>query len=131
MTNIRINPIAKKIILKSEFAKKALCVGSDQYYELQEAHNAYPDYSIEVRTIKKKVGKESYKGLTYEYMEDYISKADPTGAMMIVYNELRYKAECHSIRYGHIKKWFLETFPEINCFTAEDYQELENSKQVA
>ena len=67
----------------------------------------------------------------YEYMEDYISKADPTGAMMIVYNELRYKAECHSIRYGHIKKWFLETFPEINCFTAEDYQELENSKQVA
>lgn len=130
MTNIKINPIAKKIVLKSYFAKKALCVGSDQYYELQEAHKAYPDYSIEVRTIKKKVGKESYKGLTYEYMENFISEVDTTGAMMMAYNELRHRTDCHSNKYGHIKKWFLKNFPEVNSFdldmprdfTVEDFQ---------
>ena len=29
------------------------------------------------------------------------------------YEDMRFDAGCHSIRYPVIRKWFLETFPEV------------------
>ena len=38
---------------------------------------------------------------------------------MKTYKELRLIAECHSVRYPAIKKWFLETYPDVSKFGLE------------
>lgn len=114
MKNIKIDPAKKSIILTNKFSQKAYNVGTKEYEELQEVHLAFPNYKIVTRTIKKKQGKESYKGLTYDYMRKYIKAHDDTGIMEMAFNELLSRIECHSVRYAHIKKWFLENFPVDN-----------------
>ncbi len=133
MTNIKIDPSKKTIILTNKFSQKAYNVGTKEFEELQEVHLAYPNYKIVTRTIKKKQGKESYKGLTYEYMTKYIKTHDDTGIMELAFNELLSRIECHSVKYAHIKKWFLENFPVDNLtlkktkdFTLEDFQKWRN-----
>jgi hypothetical protein len=50
-------------------------------------------------------------------MEHYILTHDKSGEVMKIYQEMRLRALCHSIRYAHIKKWFLEFYPEIDDFS--------------
>lgn len=54
------------------FAKAASFVGSNEYNLLQDARRDYPTYQVTLRSIKKKEDKESYRGLTYQYMENYL-----------------------------------------------------------
>lgn len=81
----------------------------------------YPEYQVIRRHIKRNSEMEHYKGLTYEYMEDYImthGSVSEIKANLEKYEELRLIAECHSKarRYPVIKSWFLETYPEIVKF---------------
>ena len=57
MTNIKIDPANKTIILTNKFSQKAYNVGTKEFEELQEVHLAFPNYKIVTRTIKKKQGK--------------------------------------------------------------------------
>jgi hypothetical protein len=54
------------------FAMNALNTRSDEYEHLQKVRKHYPKYSVVQRHIRKNENKKTYKGLTYEYMEDYI-----------------------------------------------------------
>lgn len=81
----------------------------------------YPTFTVSTRTCKPNPEKESYKGLTYEYMEHYILTHESKDTVLEVldeYNELRLIAECHSKsrRYPVIKRWFLAKYPEIAEF---------------
>ena len=115
MCKIRVNHSKCRIDISKSFAKKAEDVCSDEYALLQRARNDYKGYRV--HTIpKKNENKECYKGLTYQYMELYIARYDKTGEAKIEYDELRLLAECHSIRYPRIKKWFLERFPEVKAY---------------
>ena len=113
--NILIDHKNKRILLCREFDIKAKNTESTEFDKLCAVRQAFPNYEIVRRTIKKKANKESYKGLTYGYMETYIDK---NGSLDIMqeYKELRLLAECHSIRYPVIKAWFLEKFPEVKHF---------------
>ena len=86
---------------------------------LSDVKSTYGEYSIIQREIRKNPQKESYRGLTYAYMEHYILTHDKSGEIMKIYEELRLRALCHSIRYAHIKKWFLEIYPEIDDFSTK------------
>ena len=98
------------------FNKNQSNTNSKEFKHLQKVRRDFPDYQIVVKKIARNSGKESYKGLTYEFMERYI-KSHPEGEeYMGKYADLRFLAECHSIRYPTIKKWFLKTFPEITTF---------------
>ena len=129
MTNyLRVDHANRKLIMDKTFAKKSSIVGTQEYSKLQECHRDFPEYSIVTRHIKKNPQKESYKGLTYEYMEDYIMTHEPQDIVMKVLNEfaeLRLIASCHSkaFRYPIIKKWFLEKYPEIVAFGMQSLQE--------
>ena len=70
--DIKIDFINNTIIMTREFAKLASDVRSQEYAMLQKARSNNPEYSVKVRTIKKNPNKETYKGLTYAYMERYI-----------------------------------------------------------
>ena len=69
---------------------------------------------------------DTYKGLTYEYMENYIKKHDD--AQMSIMNEyltLRGKSDeakeklLNPHSYNEMKKWFLNKFSEIDEFRAK------------
>jgi hypothetical protein len=102
-----------RIVMDREFAKKASTYGTQEYIILRQAKQDYPSYTVVRKVIKKNPKKESFNGLTYEYMEAYMKRYNVSAEIQNKYEELRFMAKCHSIRYPVIKKWFLETFPEV------------------
>ena len=118
---LKLNHENHTIVMDRTFAKYAENTRSDEYAHLQRVRQDYPTYEVIRRTIKRNTEMEHYKGLNYEYMEDYImthGTADEIKANLNKYEELRLIAECHSKarRYPTIKSWFLETYPEIVKF---------------
>ena len=103
---------AKTIEVTKTFAEKAARFGSQEYKLLREALRDFPDYQVVVKPTT--THRRTYiKGLTYEYMEIYISKCDKDGSIM---NEFQYLRQ--GCNYAVAKKWFLMKFPEVNNFAA-------------
>lgn len=112
------------IEMSREFAKYAAVAGSEEYNLLQQTRKDYPTFRVVRKQIAKKKDKESYKGLTYEYMENYIKLHDDKDeTIMKEYKEMRLLAACHSIRYPVIKKWFFNQFPEVEKFGVLEVKE--------
>lgn len=129
---IKVNYAKRTINVSRQFAIRAAKPKSAEYHQLADIQKAFPDYEIVVRTIKK-ANNEHYKGLTYSYMEHYIATHKDAEKRMAEYNEIRLRADCHTMKYGHIKKWFLSAYPQIDDFTPEDYKrecEEQNQKQT-
>ncbi len=118
---LKINFEEKKIVMDRTFAKNCENTSSDEYAQLQAVRRDYPDFTVVRKEIKRNSSKETYKGLTYEYMEDYILRHESEEnalAVITEFNELRTISRCHKqgLRYPTIKKWFLEKYPEIEDF---------------
>lgn len=118
---IKVDFQSGRIVMDREFAKNCANPSSTEYAQLQRVRQDYPNYTVSTRTCKSNPKKESYKGLTYEYMEHYILTKEGKDTVLEVldeYNELRLIAECHSCshRYPVIKRWFLAKYPEIMEF---------------
>ena len=99
-----------------KYATAASKFGTVEYNEVQAARRDYPNYNVVTRKAPKRA--DNLKGLTYEVMEDYISKNDKKGEIKVQYDFLRGKADgsvC-SASYGEIKKWFLTTYPTFGKF---------------
>lgn len=69
---LRLNHETRTIVMDRTFAKFAANTMSPEYAHLQRVRMDYPTYTVKQRHIKTKPGKESYRGLTYTYMEHYI-----------------------------------------------------------
>ena len=118
--DLRIDFTKNEIIMSRQFEKCASIAGSEEYRRLQAVRMDYPNFSVVRRSIKKAPTKETYAGLTYTYMENYIAKHDNSEERRKVYDELRLIGACHKSSYPTIKKWFLETYPEIVEFGIDD-----------
>ena len=69
--------------------------------------------------------KQTYAGLTYEYMENYIMShgtEEKRRTNLRKYAEMRNVAECQGKRYRYpvIRNWFLDEYPEIVRFGIEE-----------
>ena len=111
------------IAMTKKEMKAAGKYGSDEYKNLLEARHENPDFKIV--TIERKaarVSRDTYKGLTYSYMENYISSHDSDGTIMAEYKKNRCQCDDPSDNlpeaYGfqEMKKWFLEQYAEIADF---------------
>ena len=116
-----INHTNRTIIMDRTFAKYAANTRSEEYAHLQRVRQDYPEYEVIRRKINSNNNKETYRGLTYEYMEDYIlthGTPEEIKKNLKIYDEKKLISECHSKarRYPVIKSWFLETYPEIMKF---------------
>lgn len=127
---IRLDHLNKNILITASFARASMNPDNCEYKKLVEIRMLHPDYSVVKRSIKRNPEKESYRGLTYAYMEHYILTHDKSGEVMKIYEEMRLRALCHSIRYAHIKKWFLEIYPEIDDFSPSK-EIVKNETQIA
>ena len=136
---LKINHATKVITMDRTFAKNAENTMSDEYAHLQNVRRDYPKYTVVRREIKKNPNKECWKGLTYEYMENYITshEGDETRKQVLdEFAEMRLIAECHSKchRYPTIKKWFLAKYPEVAEFgmpaAKEEISDTQSNKVV-
>lgn len=131
-----INHTNRTLVMDRTFAKYAANTRSEEYAHLQKVRQDYPDYQVIRRQIKTNNNKETYRGLTYEYMEDYIlthGTPEEIKKNLKIYDEKKLISECHSKarRYPVIKSWFLETFPEILKFGMnEDPKVVENGTET-
>lgn len=56
-----INHFQAKVILTKQFAKAASILNTPEYMTLLELRRNHPDYTFELREIRKKEGKKSYE----------------------------------------------------------------------
>lgn len=123
MTNITINAKNATIELTKVFAKNASRFGSEEYKQLQQARADYPNYRVVIRKASKSV--DHLKGLTFDFMLEYISSHDKDfdDEMSVKEAFLQLSARDEDGKkiegveyasYGEIKKWFLEQYPELN-----------------
>ena len=135
MREIRIDRENNRIVMTRKFAKKADDPTTTEFRLLQEVMATYPTFSVDNHTIKKNPNKECYKGLTYDYMRDYIktheAKANVESALAEL-EDMIFISKCHSkgYRYPTIKKWFLEQYPEVEMFGKENVAAIENRKTI-
>ena len=118
---IRLDHLNKEILISKSFAKVAMNPNSTEYKDLAEVMVNHPDYKITQRVIKKNANKQTYPGLTYEYMRAYIilhSSPEEELAAIAEFNEMLLISRCHaqSLRYPTIKKWFLNKYPDVAKF---------------
>ena len=125
MTAIYVNYAERKIVLSSAFVKKAFTPGTDEYRQLQAVRNDYPDFVLKTRQFKTNTKQERYRGLTYDFMRDYIrTHEDEPKPVLAALEEMIGNSKCQSLgtRYPTIKKWFLETYPAVAEFGMDEEQ---------
>ena len=104
--------------------KAAGKVGSEKYNALQEIRKENPGFNVLVKQTKKSKtsSKGLYKGLTYSFMERYISVHDESGTIRNEYE--RKRCICSdpiandpvASSYQEMKEWFLNQYPAISEF---------------
>ena len=98
---MKINFTSKAIEISQTFANKASHFGSMEYQELRTVIHDLPNFEVVVKSTPKR--RRSYMtGLTYEYMEYFISMHDEDGSIMQDFQCLR-----QGCSYAEIKRWFL------------------------
>lgn len=122
---LKIDRVNGLIVMDRTFAKLSENTRSEEYSHLQQVRKDYPTFQVITRSIKKNPNKETYKGLTYAYMRDYIlTHEDDENALVVLaeFSEMRQISRCHAQakRYPVIKNWFLAKYPEIIEFGVRD-----------
>ena len=115
------------IEMNTTFAKEMRNPLSEEYALLQRTRQDFPTFVIRRRQIKSNPHKDTYKGLTYEYMKNYIKKHDDEdGKIMAEFNDLialdkKNKVEgaehLEAAGYLDVKKWLSLTPFAICAFT--------------
>lgn len=134
-----INYKNRAIELTKAEEKAASRYGTDAYNALREIRRDFPTFSVVVK--KTSVKRDTFKGLTYDYMERYI-KAHPVEGKNLLddfYALLAKDANggklddefAESASYGEIKKWFLNQYPAFAAYRQKIDSILSSDKQAA
>lgn len=121
------NIMSSKIEMTKTEAIAAGKLNSDKFNELKNLREMFPTFQIEiVKIVTKRV--DHFKGLTYEYMENYI-KGNKESLLSIFYALCGRDEEGNKVKlaaaasYGEVRMWFLTEFPEIEQMS-EDVKEI-------
>lgn len=127
------NLMKKTIEMTKAEAKAAGKIGSEKFNELREYMNIYPTFTIDIKAPAKR--KVEFRGLTYEYIKNYIKKSDDEdGKIMAEFNALialdkKNKVEgaehLEAAGYLDVKKWFLAKFPEIKEYKEQHAEKVQ------
>lgn len=101
----------RSIIASATTLKKARNPQSAECKMLLRMMSEHPDFEVAEKTIQKKPGKQTYKGLTFGTMEDYIQTQDNSKKQLAVYQAVRRMAKIKGKEYALTKKWFLNAYP--------------------
>ena len=134
VNTLKVNYTNHTIVMDRTFAKRAMDTWTEEYAHLQAVRKDYPNYEVVQRHIRTNSNKNTYAGLTYEYMESYIithGTEETRLANFKTLQEMRVISECQgkAFRYPVIKSWFLEMYPEIANFGVKDDDEKKNDSE--
>ena len=133
MRPLTIDFAKNRIVMTRAFARKASDPSTKEYRALKDTMETFPTFSVEHHTIKKCSGKESYKGLNYSFMyyyiNTYVEESKKEKAMEDLEKQI-FLTKCHSKRFPTVRKWFLETYPEINSNYGKIAAEFEERNTV-
>ena len=123
------------IEMNTTFAKMMQNPLSDEYALLLKTRQDFPTFTVSTREIKRNPNKDTYKGLTYEYMKNYIilhSSSEEKDTAVAEFDEKILISKCHGthLRYPTIKKWFLEKYPEVAKFCSSEDESEEQKKDT-
>lgn len=112
--NYEIDIINSKIIMSKKFYKAAsISVNSPEYKTLIQLRNDNPDFAFELREIKKKDGKKTYRNLTYDNMRNYIIVREGENSSILKEFDKTVKlSQSHAGSYAYVKTWFLNKYKD-------------------
>ena len=102
----------RSIIASATTLKKARNPQSADCKMLLRMMSEHPDFEVAEKTIQKKPCKQTYKGLTFGTMEDYIQTQDNSKKQLAVYQAVRRMAKIKGKEYALTKHWFLQSYPD-------------------
>ena len=120
---MKVNMFERTIVLTKKEMNAASRYGTDAYKALQDARRDNPGYEVIVVTRTVKTQRETYKGLTYSYMEKYIKAHDDAeGTIWTEY--MKYRGTPINpadelpvaYTYNQMKAWFLAKYEKIAKF---------------
>ena len=127
------NLMTKKIEMSKKEAKAAGKIGTPEFEELKNYMAMYLGFEVQIKAPAKR--KVEFRGLTYEYMKNYIKKHDDEdGKIMAEFNALialdkKNKVEgtehLEAAGYLDVKKWFLAKFPEIRQYKEQHAEKVQ------
>lgn len=127
-TQYEIDFINSKIILTKKFAKAASTLNTPEYMTLLELRRNHPDYTFELREIRKKEGKKSYRNLTYERMEDHIiTREGKDSEAHKEFKKIKALSQVQAGPYAYVKSWFLKKYEDE--FKKEEEDKKDSSKK--
>ena len=111
--------INSKIVLTKKFYKAATILNTPEYTTLMQLRRDNPGFAIELREIKKKEGKKSYRNLTYKNMEEYIITLEGEESENLKeFNNVLKLSKVQAGPYAYVKTWFLKKYGD--AFKSED-----------
>ena len=100
-----------KIVGTETSLNKAKRYGSTEYKELCKLMKAHPQFEVVVKDVKHSTGKKTYKNLSYDFIEKYISIQPDSDAITKEYLQVKKVAVDFGFSvYPYTKKWFLKRF---------------------
>ena len=138
---MRANHANKTIEMTAKEAKAAGKIKSAEFKDLMALKAMLPNYEVAIVAAPRRK-KSAFSKLTYEYMAAYITKHNNT--KMDEFNKLRgivskedkdkygeVSEKLEKAAYATVKKWFLDTFPEIKKFHEDHKEEMEKILKAA
>ena len=112
--NYEIDHINGTIIITKKFYKAASIHNSPEYKELMAIRRDNPTFNIVLREIKKKVGKKSYRNLTYDNMRAFITAREQDEATraerLAQLDKVISLSKIQAGPYAYVKVWFLNIY---------------------
>jgi hypothetical protein len=115
----------RTITLTKQFAQRTNTPGSAEYRQFLDLRKDFPEYGVEIRTIKKNQKRMSTKGLKCAFMKNHISTL--YGENSAQYKEFERQdrlSQAYINPYMYMRKWFLAKYPDWNTST-----EVEDAEQ--
>lgn len=103
----------KRAEVSKTFEKKARIFGSEEYNVWMAYRQEHQKAKMVVKKIKSKPGKQTYKGLSYEKMEEIIKERKPE--LLGKFESLK-KSPFEKNPYHATRAWFVAAIPDYKDY---------------
>lgn len=117
----------KKAEVSKAFERKARIFGSEEYNIWMAYRQEHPKAKMVVKKIKSKPGKQTYKGLSYEKMEEIIKERKPE--LLGKFESLK-KSPFEKNPYHATRAWFVAAIPNYKDYIPQQQEPQEKRGQL-